>query len=101
MDPPTAAAAGRRYWSVRKDLQPLVEQALERLEPGGWLLVARNDRGARKGSLRAVVDAACERVGVRAQEVERAPPGDDFPFSPEFPEGMPFQALLVQREGST
>jgi len=97
LDPPTAAAAGRRYWSVRKDLQPMVEKALEHLEPGGWLLAARNDRAGRKGSLSEAFDAAARRAGVSLSSVEPANPGPDFPHDARFPEGQPFRALLAQR----
>ncbi len=48
LDPPTAAAAGRRFWSVRRDLEPTVERCLALLAPGGSLLVCRNDRGGRE-----------------------------------------------------
>lgn len=101
LDPPTAAAVGRKYWSIRKDLQPLIEKALEHLEPAGWLLVARNDRAGRKGSLRAILASACETVGVRLQAVESAPPAPDFPIDAAFPEGRPFRALLAQRADSS
>ena len=99
LDPPTAAAAGSHFWSIRKDLQPLIEASLEHLEPAGWLLVARNDRAARGPSLRGAVEAASERARVRLRSLEPAPPGADFPCLGGFPEGDPFRALLVQREG--
>jgi 23S rRNA (cytosine1962-C5)-methyltransferase len=99
LDPPTAAAAGSHYWSIRKDLQPLIEVSLEHLEPGGWLLVARNDRAGRGPSLRTAVEAACERTRVGVRSVEAALPGADFPSLRGFPEGDPFRALLLQREG--
>ncbi|MFP6639502.1 MAG: class I SAM-dependent methyltransferase, partial [Myxococcota bacterium] len=31
LDPPTAASAGRRFWSIRRDLEPLVGECLKRL----------------------------------------------------------------------
>jgi 23S rRNA (cytosine1962-C5)-methyltransferase len=99
LDPPTAAAAGRHYWSIRKDLQPLIEASLEHLEDAGWLLVARNDRAARGPSLRAAVEAAAKRARVALRAIEPARPGRDFPSLRGFPEGDPFRALLVQREG--
>ena len=98
LDPPTAAAVGRRYWSIRKDLQPLIEKSLEHLEAGGWLLVARNDRAARGPSLRAAVLAAAERTRVALHSIEPAAAGPDFPSLAGFPEGDPFRAVLVQTE---
>jgi len=98
LDPPTAAAAGRRFWSIRKDLQPLIEKSLEHLEPAGWLLVARNDRGVRGASLGEAVEAAASRVGVALRSVEPAPAGRDFPRLEGFPEGEPFRAVLVRLE---
>ena len=99
LDPPTAAAAGSRYWSIRKDLEPLIEKSLEHLEAGGWLLVARNDRAPRGPSLRDAVQAAAARVLVELTSIDSAPPGRDFPSLAGFPEGDPFRALLVRREG--
>jgi 23S rRNA (cytosine1962-C5)-methyltransferase len=100
IDPPTAAASGgrtgRRFWSVRRDLPPLVEQALRRLAPGGSLLVCRNDRSAR-GGLRAAVQAAAARAGVALSQIGPAAAGPDFPSLAGFPEGDPFEGVLAQR----
>jgi len=71
IDPPTAAAAGRRFWSVRRDLAPLVGSALRRLVPGGALLVCRNDRAAR-GALAQLVAAEATRSCVGLERVEAA-----------------------------
>jgi 23S rRNA (cytosine1962-C5)-methyltransferase len=96
IDPPIAAAAGRRFWNVRRDLGPLVASALARLEPGGFLLVTRQDRAGR-GGLEALLRAAAEREEVRLGDVQRAPAGEDFPALKGFPEGAPFEALLAIR----
>ncbi|HEB91487.1 MAG TPA: hypothetical protein ENI85_18070, partial [Deltaproteobacteria bacterium] len=45
LDPPTAAAAGRRFWSLRRDLEPLLARCLAHLAPGGVLLVTQNRAG--------------------------------------------------------
>jgi 23S rRNA G2069 N7-methylase RlmK/C1962 C5-methylase RlmI len=99
LDPPTAAAAGRRFWSVHRDLEPLIELALSHLEPGGWLLAARNDRTGRGGARRLdrAVRRAAGRAGVEIETVVDAPPGPDFPCLPQFPEGDPFRAVWVRR----
>ncbi|MEZ4216530.1 MAG: class I SAM-dependent methyltransferase [Myxococcota bacterium] len=97
LDPPTAAAAGRKHWSIRKDLQPLVEKALEHLEPGGRLLVCRNDRARRGPSLGDACEAAARAAGVRLARLDAAPPGPDFPSLPGFPEGDPFRGVLLER----
>ncbi len=96
LDPPTAAAAGRRFWSVAKELPPLVERALAHLVPGGRLLVSRNDR--RRSALEGIVSDAAARVGVPLRDVQPAPPGFDFPLLPGFPEGDPFAALFATRK---
>jgi 23S rRNA G2069 N7-methylase RlmK/C1962 C5-methylase RlmI len=95
LDPPTAAAAGRRFWSVQRDLEPLVVEALGRLRPGGWLLVCRNWRRAR-GSLADLVGRAAGRAGVRLTDVEDAGPGPDFPRRKAFPEGDAFRGVRVR-----
>ena len=96
LDPPTAAAAGRRFWSVSKELPPLVARAFAHLAPGGRLLVSRNDR--RRSSLREIVADAAARAGVALREVQPAPPGRDFPSLRSFPEGDPFAAVIATRK---
>ncbi|HYB11834.1 MAG TPA: class I SAM-dependent methyltransferase [Myxococcota bacterium] len=96
IDPPTAAAAGRRFWSVRRDLAPLVGAALRRLAPGGTLLVCRNDRATR-GTLARLVQEEATRESVALEKLEAAPPGPDFPSLPGFPEGDPFEGVLARR----
>ncbi|HKE10777.1 MAG TPA: class I SAM-dependent methyltransferase, partial [Myxococcota bacterium] len=95
IDPPTAAAAGRRFWSVRRDLAPLVGSALRRLVPGGVLLVCRNDRATR-GDLAQRVAAEATRSCVGVERIEAAPPGADFPSLPGFPEGDAFEGILIR-----
>lgn len=95
LDPPTAAAAGRRFWSVRRDLAPLVGAALGRLSSGGRLLVTHNERGARR-VLREVVERAATQAGVGLGALAEAPPGEDFPPLPGFPEGDPFEGVLAE-----
>ncbi|MGH0037500.1 MAG: class I SAM-dependent rRNA methyltransferase [Myxococcota bacterium] len=99
LDPPTAAAAGRRFWSVPRDLEPMLELALSHLEPGGWLLVARNDRIGRGGArrLEQAVRRAALGASVALAQIADAPPGPDFPRLPHFPEGDPFRAVWVRR----
>ena len=96
VDPPTAAAAGRHYWSIRKDLEPLLGDCFKRLEPGGVLLVCRNDR-FEPSALRSLVETAAARVGVALSKVEIAGPGPDFPRLKGFPEGEPFTGVVAER----
>ena len=97
LDPPTAAAAGRRFWSVRRDLEPLAAAALARLEPGGFLLLTRQDRSGRAG-LDALVARAAAQAHVRLRTIEPAPPAADFPALRGFPEAAPFEAVLATRD---
>ena len=95
IDPPTAAAGGRGYWKLERDLPPLLEQALARLEPGGTLFVSRNDRRRREPATE-LVRRAGERSGVALRSVESAPPGVDFPRLSGFPEGDAFDAAIAR-----
>jgi len=97
LDPPTAAASGRRFWSVRRDLEPLAAAAVGRLAPGGYLLLTRQDRAGRAG-LDQLVTRAAASVRVRLAAIEPARPGLDFPALRAFPEGAPFEAVLATRE---
>jgi 23S rRNA (cytosine1962-C5)-methyltransferase len=96
LDPPTAASSGRRFWSVRRDLEPLAAAALARLAPGGFLLLTRQDRAGR-GGLGELVTRAAASAHVPLAAVEPAPPGRDFPGLRGFPEGLPFEAVLATR----
>jgi 23S rRNA (cytosine1962-C5)-methyltransferase len=96
LDPPTAAASGRRFWSVRRDLEPLAAAAFARLAPGGFVLLTRQDRAGRAG-LEELVTRAAASAQVKLAGVEPAPPGRDFPALRGFPEGLPFEAVLATR----
>jgi 23S rRNA (cytosine1962-C5)-methyltransferase len=96
IDPPTAAASGRRFWSVRRDLGPLTADALARLVPGGFLLLTRQDRAGR-GKLEALLASAAASARIRLRAIEPAAAGADFPALAGFPEGAPFEALLATR----
>ncbi len=95
VDPPTAAAAGRRFWSVRDDLEPLLRLAIERLGDGGCLLATQNRAGPPLG-----LDRVVERVARRSHRpiagLEAAPPADDHPTRAGFPEGDPFEGALLR-----
>ncbi len=96
LDPPSAAAAGRRYWSVARGLEPLVGAALSRLTDGGWLLACRNDRRGRAADLETLVRRAADAHGVALADVQAAPPASDFPSLPHFHEGDPFRGVLAR-----
>jgi len=96
LDPPTAAAAGRSFWSARGGLGELVEHCLRHLAPRGFLLVSCNDRSVRGTQLREVIAAAaaCAATPVRVAD---AAPSPDSPNLRGFPEGAAFKGLLVER----
>jgi len=98
LDPPTAARAGRRFWSVRREGGALLEACLRRLRPGGTLLACRNDH-ALGSPLREHVAEAADTAGIPLEGVEEAPPAPDFPRLPGFPEGDAFAGVWVTRRG--
>ena len=75
---PLRRRAGRRFWSLRQDLEPLLRLCLGRLEAGGVLLVSQNQKGAPLG-----LDRVLERIASRSHRsiagLEPAPPGFDHP----------------------
>lgn len=97
VDPPTAAAAGRRFWSAERGLAQLLAGALPHLAPGGWLLVCRNAQRPR-GRLHDLVAQAGREAG-RRLALEEAGPGEDFPRLRGFPEGDPFEGVLATARG--
>ncbi len=97
VDPPTAAGAGRHFWSARQGLDALLEAAFRRLAPRGFLLATTNDRQGR-GRLAARAASAAARAALRVR-VAPAPPGRDFPPLASFPEGAAFEGILALRQG--
>jgi 23S rRNA (cytosine1962-C5)-methyltransferase len=95
-DPPTAARAGRRFWSVRREAGALLAECLKRLNPGGLLLACRNDHAAR-GTLASLVEEVAHENGILLDRVDNAPPGPDFPRLPNFPEGVAFEGAIALR----
>jgi 23S rRNA (cytosine1962-C5)-methyltransferase len=96
LDPPTAAAAGRSFWSARGGLADLVEGCLRHLAPGGFLLVTCNDRSARSARLGDLVADAAARAGAQVRVADAAP-SPDSPNLRGFPEGAAFKGVLVER----
>jgi 23S rRNA (cytosine1962-C5)-methyltransferase len=94
LDPPTAAAAGHRFWSLARDLEPLVRRCVEHLAPGGVLLVTQNRAGPPLGRDR-VLEAAARRAGRAPRRLEPAAAGLDHPVRPGVPEGEPFEGWLL------
>ena len=81
----------------QRDLEPVVELALAHLEPGGTLLLCRNDRKAGDhDKLVALVDRSARKARIGLDELRPAPAGLDFPSRDGFPEGDPFNAVLVR-----
>lgn len=94
IDPPTAAAAGRHFWSVKDDLEPLLRMALQCLEPGGMLLVTQNRAGPPLG-LDRVLRRLAKEVDRALRMIEPAMAGGDHPRKRGFPEGDPFEGWVL------
>jgi 23S rRNA (cytosine1962-C5)-methyltransferase len=97
LDPPTAAAAGGEFWSARHSLEDCIAACLQRVRPGGFLLVTTNDRRS-AGRLAARVEAAAKAAACRVA-LEPAGPAPDFPPLKRFPEGAAFEGVLAIRPG--
>lgn len=96
VDPPTAAQGKAGFWSVRKDYGELLTDCFEHLVPGGVMLVCRNDRKAKKGSLEPLIVQAAQQAKVTIHTIESAPPGHDYPSLEGFPEGDQFEGFIVR-----
>jgi 23S rRNA (cytosine1962-C5)-methyltransferase len=95
LDPPTAAAAGHRFWSLKRDLEPLLSRCVERLEAGGVLLVTQNRSGPALG-LDRILERLANQSHRSIDRLEAAPAGSDHPSLPGFPEGEPFEGWLMR-----
>ncbi len=95
VDPPTAASGEDGFWSVHKDYEDLLVACIERLAPGGVMLVCRNAR-KRKPSIEELVQAAARRAGREIAGLEAGPPSADYPRVPGFPEGDSFEGLRIR-----
>ncbi|MFH0945489.1 MAG: pseudouridine synthase [Planctomycetota bacterium] len=98
LDPPTAAAGGKRFWSQKKELGELISLCLPRLAPGGCLLVCRNEHRAR-GPLQDVVSQAAAQSRTTLDSLKPADPSPDFPNLRGFPEGRAFEGILATVRG--
>jgi 23S rRNA (cytosine1962-C5)-methyltransferase len=94
LDPPTAAAAGSRFWSLARDLEPLVRRCVALLEPGGVLLVTQNRSGPPIG-VDQTLERAASRAGRPIRFLDPAPAGPDHPSLDGFPEGDAFEGWLL------
>jgi 23S rRNA (cytosine1962-C5)-methyltransferase len=97
LDPPTAASAGHRFWSLRRDLEPLLHRCVDRLDAAGVLLVTQNQNGPPIG-LDRILDRTASRAHRSIARLESAPAGSDHPSLPGFPEGEPFEGWLLELE---
>ena len=84
LDPPTFGRAKRpkRVFSFVADLDRLVGEAVEILNPGGYALVATNHRGTSRDRLEHAIAAVARERGVRSMVHLRLPP--DFQGDPDF-----------------
>ncbi len=96
LDPPTAAAAGRRFWSVRSEGAALLADALTGLEAGGCVLLCRNDRGGER-QLREWVQNVAEETGIGLSSILDAPPSLDYPRLTGFQESQSFAGVLLTK----
>ncbi|MEZ4460332.1 MAG: class I SAM-dependent methyltransferase [bacterium] len=93
VDPPTAAQ-GDGFWSVRKGYNSLLEQCFRLLNPGGVMLVCRNDK-KRGEPLDDLIDEAAGAAKRKITAIDNAPPASDYPVLEGFPEGTSFEGRLV------
>lgn len=95
-DPPAAAAAGRKFWSVKKAYPELLRLATAKLAKGGVLLACRNHRH-RKPPLLDMVKEAATRARVDVRSLGKAGPGLDFPSIQGFIPGDTFEGAMIKR----
>jgi 23S rRNA (cytosine1962-C5)-methyltransferase len=95
VDPPTAAAGTRTFWSVRREYEQLLVDCFDLLAPQGVMLVCRNDR-KRSQSLESLVRRAAEGAGKKVRRVAQAGPATDYPTMKGFVEGETFEGLIVE-----
>ena len=96
VDPPTAAAGDGSFWAIKRDYESLLRQCVQKLSPGGTMLICRNERSA-KGSTEDFVKKITKQSGRKAH-FSQAPAGSDFPIEAAFPEGRSFDGIWVRLE---
>jgi 23S rRNA (cytosine1962-C5)-methyltransferase len=83
LDPPTfARVKGGKPFVLEQDLKPLVAGAIERLAPGGLLLLSTNHRGTTMARIEQAIAAGA--AGRASRVVERPPLPPDFAGDREF-----------------
>lgn len=91
VDPPTAAQGSAGFWSVRKDYEKLLLECHALLNPGGVMLICRNDK-QQKEPLRQFVEQILKG---KFERIEDAPAAADYPGLTGFPEGDAFDGVWV------
>ncbi len=86
LDPPTFARSKQHgsTFQIESDLERLVSGAFERLEAGGVLLLATNDRRISPSRLEHGLIAAAREQGGRVEITDRPVQPADFPGDPEY-----------------
>jgi len=84
LDPPTFSRSRRppRVFVLDEQLEELVTGAVELLDPGGWLLLATNDRGITRERMEAALVSAIPHRPCTLIERPELPP--DFAGDPEY-----------------
>ena len=90
LDPPTFARSKQHgsTFQIETDLERLVAGALERLDAGGWLLLATNDRRLSLRRLEHGVMSAAREQGGQVEITDRPAAPADFPGDPEYSKSL-------------
>lgn len=94
VDPPTSSSGDAGFWSIKKDYEKLLIQCVEKLAPGGMILVCENERGG-KTDLRTLIKSVTRKLKRKATFFH-ANAGADYPTKDAFPEGTTFKGVWVQ-----
>ena len=99
LDPPAHARSRKRRsrgWSLKRDFRALVAAAARRANPSAWILCCVNLKARSRSFLKDQVQAGLRDAKRRAVRLDSAPCGADHPQIRGFPEGRPFEGLLVR-----
>lgn len=98
LDPPAHARARKRRsrgWNLKRDFRALVTAAAKRASTGAWMLCCVNLKTRSRAFLKDQLQAGLRDAGRTARRQDGAPSGLDYPQLRGFPEGRPFEGLLV------
>lgn len=96
LDPPSFARNGKKTFSVAKNYDELVKEAVEILENNGTLIASTNAANVSDKKFRQMIEEALKNKGVKFTVFQEEKLPADFHIADRFPEGNYLKVLFIK-----